>query len=219
MKLLATILGLALLASPAYAETQLNLNGSLVENSSTTVTSTLQYDSKGDIWQEHFIGDFLYQKVENKEAHTDADIGAKLDYKLDSISYLQAGVRGEFDNLRPNKESITEENGIGYKIIHTDTMKLSDELGIGIHVDKDNNNPIVSNSIWFTWKISPKLTFNNRFLIERGFNKQSVDSYTSNIATLNYNVSPKLELTIQNKYKTEEYVRNNTTLLGITVNF
>lgn len=200
---------------------QLSLNGLLVQGSGSTLNGAVQYDGVENVWQQHYIGDFLYKNTNDSPTHTNADIGVKLDYKLTNRYYLQSGVRGEYDNLRDDPYSITTEAGIGYKFIHTSTVRLSDELGLGTHTDKHGSSPIVSNSIWITWKITGKLTFSNKLLIERGWGENHLedDYYTSNITALVYTLSPKIDLNVQQKYKKERTAYSNITLLGLALHF
>lgn len=200
---------------------QSGINGSIIQGSGTVVNGTFQYDGVENTWQQHYTGDFLYKNFQNVPIHTNADFGVKLDYKLADTYYLQAGARGEYDNLRTDPYSISTEFGVGYKFIHTNTMKLSNEFGIGKHIDKFGSSPIISNSLWFTWKITDRLTFSNKLLIERGWEKKSIgdDYYISNIAGLSCKLSPNVDLTIQQKYKKERETRTNVTLLGLALHF
>jgi putative salt-induced outer membrane protein YdiY len=222
MKLLPTIiLGFILFYSTTNSQESLqaNLSGSLVQGSGTVASGTFQYDGVEKIWQQHYIGDFLYKDVANERMNLNIDFGTKIDYKLNNINYLQAGIRAEYDNLRDDSESLTLETGFGHKFIHTAKLRLSDECGIGVHVDYNGSSPVISNSIWLTWIIMPNLIFSNKFLIERGWEKSFVDNdyYTSNITALSYKLSSKVELTLQHKYKKEQNDNTKVALIGLTV--
>ena len=210
---------LLLLTTPAYADIfAANISGSIVDGASTTVAGTLQYDSKESDWQKHVITDFLYSNPYKGSLHGYADISTKINYKLNDINYLQSGLRGEYDNKRRRRESVTFEIGNGVKILDNKYFKVSNEFGVGIHKNDTMQSLIISDSFWFTWYITSKLEFVNRFLIEQGIqSKYTNDSYRTNVAILSYKLSPGLAVTIQNKYKKEEYVNNTTTLLGLTL--
>jgi len=224
MKLLSVVSAamLFLSAVPSIAgNIQANISGTAIQGSETTVAGSVQYDNTNYPWQEHVISDFLYQDINNKPIHENADIGVKLDRALNSWNYLQAGIRAEFDNHRPDQESITTEVGNGFRIIYNDKMKLSNEFGIGVHSNKNISSTVVSNSVWFSWKITPQVFVSNRFLTEQGLESryQNLDTYVTNDAKISYSLSPHWALTLENKYKHEQYVRNHTTLLGVSVSF
>jgi putative salt-induced outer membrane protein YdiY len=220
-RLLLALAGLILCSTPVRAEEtfQASLAGSFVQGSGLVSNGSFQYDGVENIWQQHYTGDFFYKNVEGEQMHFNSDLGVKLDYRLANTYYLQTGVRGEYDNLRDDPESLTIETGGGYKFIHTSNLKLSDEFGFGPHIDKNGTSPVVSNSIWFTWVITPKVTLSNKFLIERGWQKSYVDDdyYTSNLTAITYKLFTTVDLSIQQKYKKEQNVTTNVTLFGLTV--
>jgi putative salt-induced outer membrane protein YdiY len=217
------ILSFIFFATAAYAEESFvaDLSGSFIQGSGAVTNGTFQYDGVETDWQQHYTGDFLFKSIKSQSIHTNADFGAKLDYKLANTYYLQAGTRGEYDNLRDDLYSITNEIGGGYKFIHTKKIKLSDELGLGLHSDRFSSSSIISNSVWFTYCITENLTFNDKFLIERGWKKSYLEDtrYTSNITIFTYKLTPKVDLTIQQKYKREKTSNINVTLIGLALHF
>jgi putative salt-induced outer membrane protein YdiY len=221
MKLLLLTSLLAFSSVAAKEATEISLNGSFVQGSGTVLNSTFQYDGVESKWQEHYIGDFLYKKFDGTVVHTNADLGVKLDYNLADTYYLQGGVRGEYDNLKNDTYSATTEFGIGVRLVHTSKVRLSDEIGVGVHSQRFGEVPVASNSLWFTWKIDNNLVFSNKFLIERGLHRNYLNTtyYTSNITALSYKLSPTLDLSIQQKYKKEPDIVTNITLLGLALHF
>jgi len=217
--LVASLLAFSSLSAKEAA--QISLNGSFVQGSGTVLNSTFQYDGVESKWQEHYIGDFLYKKFDGTRVHTNADLGVKLDYNLTDAFYLQGGVRSEYDNLKHDTYSATTELGVGVRLVHNSKVKLSDEFGVGVHSQRFGDTPVVSNSLWFTWKIADNLVFTNKFLIERGMHRNYLNTayYTSNITALSYKLSPTIDLSIQQKYKKEPVVMTNITLLGLALHF
>ena len=217
------VLALMLIATPVFAQTtELSLSGTRTAGISTVVNGSAQYDTKSDIWQEHLIGDFMYHDVYGKPSITDANIGAKIDYKINDLSYLQSGIRGEYNNSRPTAPaSGTYEIGGGYKVFHTDNIKLSEEFGVGVHVNEVSSSPVLSNSIWLTWKLLPQVELSDRYLIEQGLDKRYLkkDTYTTNDIKVKYRLTTNMFVTLENKYKTETQVHYNTSLIGISLRF
>jgi len=223
---IGTAIGLifTLYASSAMASVTASLNGSSINNngkSSEVVTGSFAFNNVDRLWQQHVTSDFLYQNNSATD-HYDFDTSAKIDRNLDSRNYLQAGLRLEYDNLRKNTISLTSEIGHGYRLFHTKNLSLSNELGIGIHSDKSETAaPVVSDSIWFTWKATPRVTVANKFLTEQaiGNNKFGYDTYTNNIFTVSYALNSHVAVHIENRFRHEKFNNNKTTLVGLAVNF
>ena len=233
MKIALTIC-FSLLATSALADNfSASLNGSVIDNTgtytksgsasnSTIFTGSVAYNNVGPLFQEHASGDFLYQDVSGKTIHENADMGSKLDYNLNTSNYIQGGLRLEYDNLRKNTLSLTSEIGDGFRIIHTNTMHLSNEFGVGIHSDQSQSaSPVISDSIWFNWAIAPKITLNNKFLTEQaiGDNKLGYDTYVNNIAVLSYALTSHLSVHLENRYHHEKFNDNKTSLVGLSLSF
>lgn len=211
-----------LFALPAAAEVEASLNGSIIDVAGKTnkvIAGSIDYENEGNKWKQNLGAEVLYQDSGNTPLYN-VELSGKLGHNIDAKNYIKAGLRFEYDNSRKNTMALTSVIGHGYRIIRNDKMRLSNELGIGVRGDQSKTVPIMSDSIWFSWKVTPTITIGNKFLVEKSIGGESIKgaSYINNIATASYDLNSHLSVHIENRFYHETY-DNKTTLLGITAKF
>lgn len=220
MKIFATILFFILYASSAFAETSATLNGSMINSngkSSSIIAGSIDYEKEGKKWKQNFGSEVLYQNS-GKFPVYNVEITGKLGRNIDAKNYIKADFRFEYDNTKKNTMAITSVIGHGYRFIRNDKMRLSNELGIGVYGDQLKNIPIVSDSIWFSWKITPNVSIGNKLLIEKSISN-SDENYITNTSTIGYSLNSRASIHMENRIYKENSIDSNTTLLGLTVQF
>lgn len=219
---IGAIIGLffVLHASSAFAGVEATLNGSMINNngkSSNVIAGSVDYEKEDTKWKKNLGAEVLYQDL-GKSPMYNVELSGKLGRNIDAKNYIKAGFRLEYDNTKQNTLALTSVIGHGYRFIRNDKMRLSNELAIGVRGDQLKNIPIISDSIWFSWNISPNVSVGNKFLIEKSIGK-SDEKYIYNTSTINYSLNAKTSIHIENRIYKENFVDSNTTLLGMTVQF
>jgi len=211
---------LSLFAMHAFAETSATLNGSMINNngkSSNVISGSIDYEKEDTKWKKNLGAEVLYQDL-GKTPMYNVELSGKLGRNIDAKNYVKAGFRLEYDNTKQNTLALTSVIGHGYRFIRNDKMRLSNELAVGIRGDQFKNIPIVSDSIWFSWKVTPTITIGNKFLIEKSIGKAD-EKYIYNTTTANYELNSRSSVHIENRIYKENFVDSNTTLFGLTVQF
>ena len=85
--------------------------------------------------------------------------------------------------------------GWGYKILKTEKIKISNEFAVGVLHTDIRNELIFRNSLWFFYKVAPKLNFSNKFLYE------AADTpLIRNETEFNYLLTDKIKIGLKNIY-------------------
>lgn len=211
---------ISLFSMPAFAGVEASLNGSMINNngkSSNVIAGSIDYEKEDAKWKKNLGAEVLYQDL-GKTPMYNVELSGKLGRNIDAKNYIKAGFRLEYDNTKQNTLALTSVIGHGYRFIRNDKIRLSNELAVGVRGDKFKNIPIVSDSVWFSWKITPSVSVGNKFLIEKSIGKDD-EKYIYNTSTVNYSLNDKASIHIENRIYKENFVDSNTTLLGLTVQF
>lgn len=202
---------LLLVSVNLYASGSAKIGGTFVN--SDDATFKIAYDSsteKGN-WQRGLEVDYMYQTQSDVESTNELYLNTKLIYSFAPKHYVVSTSTYDIDKFRTDEERISMALGYGYKLLRTEKFKASNELSIGYLTSDLVDEIIYRNSLWFFYKLSDKMNFTNKYLVEFG---DEAEDYVRNETSLNYNFDNGLVLGITNTY-TEDPIDNN--ILGVTI--
>ena len=204
------IICLPLWTAYAFAGTQAKIGGTFV-NIDESAVLTASFDNKWetDLWQGTFEADYAYKREEAGETLNKFNTNGKLIKDLTSKHYAIAVASYDYDKFRTNNDRFVTGAGHGYKILRTDRHKASIENSIAYLNSNGSNEPIIRSSLWYNFKLSDTITFNNKFLWESGD-----EDYTRNETSFDYSLTENVMIGIKNVYTKDpiEYSIFNITL-------
>jgi len=208
--LLITV-GLLVLSVNLYASGSAKIGGTFVN--SDDATFKIAYDSsteKGN-WQRALEVDYMYQTQSDVKSTNELYLNHKLIYAFAPKHYVVSTSTYDIDKFRTDEQRVSMALGYGYKLLRTEKFKASNEFSIGYLTSDLVDEIIYRNSLWFFYKLSDKVNFTNKYLVEFG---DEAEDYVRNETSLNYNFDNGLVLGITNTY-TEDPIDNN--ILGVTI--
>ena len=110
--------------------------------------------------------DYRYQDKDDIRTTNKGLIAFKHRWEFHDKHYVFGLGRFDFNEFRPIRNRTQGNVGWGYKILRTDTMKMSNELAMGLLHTDNGQEMIVRNSLWFFYKVAPKISFTNKYLYE-----------------------------------------------------
>jgi len=153
-----------------------------------------------------FEFDYRYQD-KNKQTTTNKGLIAfKQRYEFDSKQYVFGLVRYDYNEFRTIDSRRQVNMGWGYKILRTEKIQMSNEIAIGLLNEEEL---ILRNSLWFTYKVAPKVKFSNKFLYESA-NTPLIRNETS----FDYLLGDRVKIGLKNIY-TEDPFSDNILLFNI----
>ena len=173
---------------------------------------TASLDSKWELenYQGTFEADYTYKKDDSEgETVNKFNTNGKLIKDLTEKHYTFSIVSYDYDKFRTNNDRTVGGIGHGYKLLRTERMKASIENSIAYLVTDGSNEPIIRSSLWYNFKISDNVAFNNKFLWESGD-----EDYTRNETSFDYSLTDNVTLGVKNTYTKDpiEYSIFNITL-------
>lgn len=217
MKKILILFAAVFASTPAMADTvQGTIGGSILNSDNTVIAGSFDYEhkNKDSRWQRYLNLDYAYNDTKGMLLKNEFDSFAKVDYNLDSRNYLQASGRYEHNELGVYKDKVVIGIGNGYRLIHNDTAKVSFETSAGITEAKGLNEFVVRESIWASYKFTPKTHIDEKFLIEHG---KSHD-YIRNKASLVLDITDHVNVSVTNIY-TDDYTISKQTTFNIGYKF
>jgi len=164
---IVAVMFLMFVASELKADTQAKLGGTFVNiNESAIFTASIDNKWETDLWQGTFEADYAYKREEAGETLNKFNTNGKLIKDLTSKHYAIAVASYDYDKFRTNNDRIVSGIGHGYKILRTERSKASIENSIAYLKSNGNNEPIIRSSLWYNFKMTDSITFNNKFLWE-----------------------------------------------------
>jgi putative salt-induced outer membrane protein YdiY len=139
--------------------------------------------------------DYRYQDKNNITSTNKGLIAFKQRYELKPKHYVFSLARYDYNEFRTIDSRLQGNAGWGYKILRTEKIKMSNEFAMGILNTDMGNELIFRNSLWFFYKVAPKLTFSNKFLYEAA-NTPLIRNETE----FNYLLSDKVKIGLKNIY-------------------
>lgn len=204
-------------ASVAHADTSVNLGGTFLNGTSSTVNGSLESSREAGRFQDIFEVDFLNQKESGVQKENRIFVTGKANYALTQRNYAFVMGRYEYDEMSQFSNRVLTGVGWGYKLLRTSTTKLSNEVSVGSLTNSDGTSAVIRNSIWLDQKLTTSTRFVNKFLVESG-----KDIFILNKTSLVYDLTPTLNLSLNHIFKHDKYAaveNNNLTTFAVGINF
>ena len=198
MKIL--LLLLCLIANPVYASGQIDF-GSKFDDGDLSLTTSLDYSWPVGKFERDIEFDYRYKELDDLLDTNKGLIAFKQRYEFKPKHYAFGLIRYDYNEFRPITHRRQVNIGWGYKIIRSEKIKMSNEFAIGYLNSKMNigsnsvNEILFRNSLWFFYKVAPKLNFTNKFLYEA-----SDIPLIRNETAFNYLLTDKIKISLKNIY-------------------
>ena len=198
-----------------------NLGGT-VDLSNTTINSAVSYinkDLRASPYSQYIDIDNIYKSSASSGVTENLfDVYAKVNYELgDGKNYLQTAGRYQYDEFGTYKNLVVFGVGHGYRVLRTDTVKLSAETSIAQAESVDLNQTVFRESVWASYQINNKSTVSEKYLIESGGTFQ----YQKNVMSLRYQLTDDVAVSISNTW-IKDSINNkltNATVFGLGMKF
>ena len=204
-----------LLASPAVANTSggVTIGGTIADHGTSSESTNLDVVSLHGSWEDLYDFNNTIQLSHGKTSLNLISGEAKKLYNFKRHHFYVIGdVRYDYNQFRPWQHTGVVAVGAGYRIIHTDTFKLSNELTGGARATDFGIYPVIRESLWARYE-TKRVYLYTKLLVER-----SNITYYREQSGINYNVTPKLTFGIQNLY-TRDVKENDITTFNLGVHF
>ncbi len=210
--LLITCLLFISVCNPVFASTTANLGLTLVD-SDATFNGKFKHNVEKGKWQSNYEAAYIYKKSDGIEKTNDFYFQFKENYELSDKSYVIGVAQLDYDKFRTAYDMRTVVGaGYGYKLLRTEKWKVSNEVSLAF-LKSDNNEVIVRNSLWATYKFSPNFSLTNKLLYESGN-----DMYLRNSTDLMYKLTDKISIGVGNTY-TDSITTKNIFTINLAIKF
>ena len=201
--LISGALYLIILFSPmANGTGQADLGGKYDDGDLYTITS-LDLSWESGNWEKDIEFNYRYQDKEDIRTTNKGLIGFKQRLELKPKHYVFGLIRFDYNEFRPIDSRLQSNIGWGYKILRTEKIKISNEFAVGVLYTDMGNELIFRNSLWFFFKVAPKLNFSNKFLYE------AADTpLIRNETEFNYLLTDKIKMGLKNTYTEDPFSDN-----------
>jgi len=213
---LGVIAGLVILFSiPAFATGSAKVGGTFINSDETTFAISLDDQKEFDLAQYVAEVDYILKEVDGVKTLDEFYGSIKFNHTFDSLPkhYVFTQTIYDQDKLRANQVRTVMAYGYGYKLLRTERFKSSNEFSVGYLKSDLTDELIYRNSLWFFFKLTDKVDFTNKYLLEWG---DASEDYVRNETALNYNFDNGMILSLNNTY-TEDPVDNN--VLNVTIGY
>ena len=144
------------------------------------------------------------------------------EYLMSIDDFLFGSVRYEDDRFAGFDQRTTEVFGYGYRVIHTDSMQLSLEVGVGARQTTNTDNSEEDETIGrlgldYNWKISKTASFKENVFVESGDKNTLTESVTEMTVKVNRKLAMKLGLTVKNNSDVPLGRKNTDTKTAVTL--
>ena len=159
------------------------------------VITSLDLSWESGSWEKDIEFNYRYQDKEDIRTTNKGLIGFKQRLELKPKHYVFGLIRFDYNEFRPIDSRLQSNIGWGYKILKTEKIKISNEFAVGVLHTDIRNELIFRNSLWFFYKVAPKLNFSNKFLYE------AADTpLIRNETEFNYLLTDKIKIGLKNIY-------------------
>ena len=173
---------------------QIDFGGKYDDGDLYTLTS-LDLSWESGSWERDIEFDYRYQDKKDIRTTNKGLIGFKQRLELKPKHYVFGLIRFDYNEFRPIDSRLQSNIGWGYKILRTEKIKISNEFAVGVLHTDIRNELIFRNSLWFFYKVAPKLNFSNKFLYE------AADTpLIRNETEFNYLLTDKIKIGLKNIY-------------------
>lgn len=188
---------LLLVATTANASGSAKIGGTFVNSDDATFKVAFDTSTETGNWQRVIEADYIYQTSSDIETSNELYVNHKLIYTFAPKHYIVSTSTYDIDKFRTDEQRISMAVGYGYKILRTERFKASNEFSLGYLTSDLVEELIYRNSLWFFYKLSDKVNFTNKYLVEVG---DDADDYMRNETSLNYNFDNGIVLGLTNTY-------------------
>ena len=202
------LLGLLFISPTVNAGGQIDFSGKL-DDSDLSLNTSIDYSWPVGKFERDIEFDYRYKDEDNLTTTNKGLIAFKQRYEFKQRHYTFGLVRYDYNEFRPITDRRQVNIGWGYKIIRSEKIKMSNEFAVGYLNSEMNvgsnsvNEVLLRNSLWFFYKVAPKLNFTNKFLYEA-----SDTPLIRNETAFNYLLTDKIKISLKNVY-TEDPDNNN----------
>jgi putative salt-induced outer membrane protein YdiY len=184
-----------LLFSPiADASGKFDLGGKLDDGDFSIITS-VDYGWLAGKFERDIEFNYRYSDKNNKTSTNKGLIEYKQRLEFKPKHYAFTLTRYDYNEFRSIDSRLQSNVGWGYKILRTEKIKISNEFAVGILYTDIGDEIIFRNSLWFFYKVAPKLNFTNKFLYEAA-NTPLIRNETE----FNYLLTDKVKIGLKNIY-------------------
>ena len=181
---------------------QVDFGGKYDDGDLYTLTS-LDLSWESGSWKRDIEFDYRYQDKKDIRTTNKGLLGFKQRLELKPKHYVFGLIRFDYNEFRPIDSRLQSNIGWGYKILKTEKIKISNEFAVGVLHTDIRNELIFRNSLWFFYKVAPKLNFSNKFLYE------AADTpLIRNETEFNYLLTDKIKVGLKNTYTEDPFSDN-----------
>lgn len=213
MKIIILGIILSVLLPTARADSKVTVGGTMVKDASSVLTAVIDHSKEYGLWQHALEANYIYNEKNNIRTRNEGYFSFKENYALDERGYAIGWLRYDHDEFRndPNRTSLSI--GYGYKLLRTDTIKISNEFSVGQMNHNSGWSDVITNSLWISYKVAKRVTFVNKFLVD-----WADQQYVRNRTELNYHFDEGIILGLTNLY-TKDPVDDNITTFNVGTTF
>jgi len=206
--LTVVLLGLLFVSPVVNAGGQIDFSGKL-DDSDLSLNTSIDYTWPVGKFERDIEFDYRYKDEDEIVTTNKGLIAFKQRYEFKPKHYTFGLIRYDYNEFRPITHRRQVNMGWGYKIIRSEKIKMSNEFAVGYlnsEMDVGSNSVnevLLRNSLWFFYKVAPKLNFTNKFLYE-----DSNIPLIRNETAFSYLLTDKIKISLKNVY-TEDPDNNN----------
>ena len=206
--LTVVLLGLLFVSQVVNAGGQIDFSGKL-DDDDLSINTSIDYTWPVGKFERDIEFDYRYKDEDEIVTTNKGLIAFKQRYEFKPKHYTFGLIRYDYNEFRPITHRRQVNMGWGYKIIRSEKIKMSNEFAVGYLNSEMNvgsnsvNEVLLRNSLWFFYKVAPKLNFTNKFLYE-----DSNIPLIRNETAFSYLLTDKIKISLKNVY-TEDPDNNN----------
>ena len=216
-KLLSLVLLGLLLISPAVNSAgYVDFSGKL-DSGDLSINTSIDYSWPAGKFERDIEFDYRYKDEDEIVTTNKGLIAFKQRFEFKPKHYTFGLVRYDYNEFRPITYRRQVNIGWGYKIIRSEKIKMSNEFAVGYlnsemkEGSHSVNEVLFRNSLWFFYKLAPKLNFTNKFLYEA-----SDIPLIRNETAFNYLLTDKIKISLKNVYTEDP---NNKNYLSFNIGY
>ena len=216
-KLLSLVLlGLLFISPTVNSAGQADFSGKL-DSGDLSINTSIDYSWPAGKFERDIEFDYRYKDEDEIVTTNKGLIAFKQRFEFKPKHYTFGLVRYDYNEFRPITYRRQVNIGWGYKILRTEKIKMSNEFAVGYLNSEMNlgsnsvNEVLFRNSLWFFYKVAPKLNFTNKFLYEA-----SDIPLIRNETAFNYLLTDKIKISLKNVYTEDP---DNSNFLSVNVGY
>ena len=200
----------------AEASGQLDFGGKL-DDGDLSINTSLDMSWEAGKFERDIEFDYRYKEEDDAVTTNKGLIAFKQRLEFKPKHYTFGLVRYDYNEFRPITYRRQVNIGWGYKLIRSEKIKMSNEFAVGYlnsemkEGSHSVNEVLFRNSLWFFYKVAPKLNFTNKFLYEA-----SDIPLIRNETAFNYLLTDKIKISLKNVYTEDP---DNSNFLSFNIGY